>query len=41
MVGQLKIMTFKSEQEIVAENGMWLTYPNHLNTNKKRIVAQC
>ena len=36
-----KVIVSKREQEIVADNDMWLTHPNHLNANKKRIVAQC
>ena len=28
-------MASKSKQELAADNGMWLTHPNHLNVNKK------
>ena len=38
---QVKGYGFKKEREIAADNGMWLTYLNHLNVNIKRIVAQC
>ena len=34
-------MVSKSEREIAADNGMWLTHLSHLNVNIKRIVAQC
>ena len=37
---QVKVMASKSEQEIAADNSLWLTYPNHLKANIKRIVAQ-
>ena len=34
-------MASKTEQEIAADNGMWLTHLSHLTVNIKRIVAQC
>ena len=34
-------MASKSEQEIAADNGIWLTDPSYLNVNIKRIVVQC
>ena len=33
-----KVMASKSEREIAADNGMWLTHPSHLTVNKKSIV---
>ena len=27
---QSKVMALTSEQEILADNGMWLTHPSHL-----------
>ena len=26
-----EVMALTSEQEIVADNGMWMTHPSHLN----------
>ena len=34
-------MALKIDREIAVGNDMWLTHPNHLNINKKRIMAQC
>ena len=37
---QVKVAS-KSEPQIAADNGMWLTHPSHLNVNIKRLVAHC
>ena len=29
-----KVMVSKSEWEIAADSGMWMTHPSHLNINK-------